>query len=179
MAPRKSNIDFIAAPLDDLKKHLKKKKAEEALIELALSLRDNPELEDKLARITACVAELRVTERAARLEEATMESSEDTEAQKQVLEKQKAGLEQRVEKASKAEGGAQQKLLKVYKRSLDEVVTKLSMVGMSKKLIRFKEHFEKVQSQLVELVREWEADETLKEFQLEEHVPGVTEYARN
>jgi len=171
----KKQIEYVTASMDELKAHLKKQKAQEALLELALSLREQPQLEDMLTRIVTCVAELKATERAVRLEQATNVDEEEAKLQTEVLNTRIAKLRERVIKFTGDDPNAV-RMRQMYERNLREAEAQLELVGLSKKLLKFKQHFDTIQDELTQLVNEWKTNEAYKAFDLEDHIPGVGRY---
>lgn len=175
MAKRKQ-LDFRTATTDELKAHLKKQKAQEALLELALSLREHPELEDMLTRIITCVAELRVTEKHIRLEDVVGVDAEEVAVQKQALETQISKLDTRLISLESKTDSSSIRLKEMYAKSKEDAQAKLPLVGLSKKMLKLKEHYDKIHTELLELISVWSNDEVLNAFSLEDQIPGVTKY---
>lgn len=173
---KKKVLDFKTATVDELKAHLKKQKSQEAMLELALSVREHPELEDMLTRIITCVAELRVTEKSGILEAAVGVDADEADLQKSVLETQVVQLDTRLAALAGKEDAASVRLHTMYSKAKEVAEAKLPLVGLSKKMLKFQEHFNRIQEELVELVGTWTSDEKLNVFSLEEQIPGVGKY---
>jgi len=137
---KKAVLDVANDSLDDVKKYLNKLKREEAKLEIALTLREFPEVEDILVRLVTCVVELSIVEKSIRLE--SVETNEQEAKTKQAqIQMQIDALKAKVATLVN-DNDATKKLRVYYQGQADKLEVDKYSAGMSKKNIKYLEHYE-------------------------------------
>jgi len=173
---KKKQIDFGTASTDELIKYLNKLKASEAKMEVALLLREHPEIEDYLYRLITAVTELKNIEKMLILED-TDTDKEGAEAQKVAIKKNIVRCEAQIQKYSvDKENKVHAKLVATYEANLAKLKENLELVGVTKTMLKFKERYDTVLVQLREVYKKWKASELAGKVDLHEQVPFIFKY---
>ncbi len=170
---KKAGIDFATATVEELTQHLLKLKKDEARLEIALTLRDFPQTEDCLVRLTTCVVELDVAERAMRME-ASQTSAAEIQSKKDGIQSQIVGMEAKLVMLPDNEAG--RKLRDFYTSCIAKLKTEIHTVGLSKKNVKFLEHFEATLRTLRRLFKQVTNQNFPENFQIFDHIPGLARY---
>lgn len=169
----KAPLDLATAPLDEVKKHLKKLKSREAELELALTLRNDPTVEEQLVRMTTCVTDLKATEKSMQLAVTPVDEAE-IEAQKAQIETRMTLLKAKL--SAIVPGDRAEKLQQFYQDGLAAAERELNQLGMSKLLLKLQDHFNRTQAQLHQTYAEWQTQGIPEQFDPFEHIPGLDRY---
>lgn len=137
---KKAVIDIANDSLEDVKAYLTKLKREEAKLEIALTLREFPEFENELVRLVTCVVELSIVEKSIRLE--------SVETNEQEMKTKQAQIQMQID-ALKAkiltlvnDNDATRKLKSYYQGQVQKLELDRYSAGMTKKNIKYLEHYE-------------------------------------
>ena len=102
--------------------------------------------------------------------------ADEVAVQKQALETQISKLDTRLISLESKTDSSSIRLKEMYAKSIEDAQAKLPLVGLSKKMLKLKEHYDKIHTELLELISVWSNDEVLNAFSLEDQIPGVTKY---
>ncbi len=138
---KKAAIDFANDSVETLQAYLVKLKKEEAKLEIALTLREFPTVENELVRLITCVVELGIIERSMRME-ATQTSTAEIQSKKDQVEGQIAAINHRLVKLPPPGNAAGDKLRVFYESQITQLRGSLHSAGMTKKNLKFLEHYE-------------------------------------
>ena len=174
MASKKAVLDVANDSLDTLKAHLNKLKREEAKLEIALTLRDFPTVEDELVRLTTCVVELNSVERCMRLE-STQSSADEIKNKQLQVQAQIDALKARIVVLPDNEHGV--KLKEYYSKRVQELEVTKASAGMTKKNLKYLEHYEDMLRQLQSLFSKLDVEKKFPEsFDVFFHVENLKKY---
>jgi len=174
--PKKVQIDFGTASTEELIKHLNKLKAAEAKMEVALLLREHPEIEDYLYRLITSVTELKNIEKRMILEDISTDT-EELDATKATICKNITRLESQIKRYSMdKENPAHVTLVAKYRVNLVRLKENLELVGVTKTMLKFKERYDTVLAQFREVYAKWSVSELADKVDLREQVPFIFKY---
>ena len=170
----KKELDFATATVGELRQYLDKLKKAEAKLEIALTLRKYPEVELSLIRLTAMTIELSNLEKLIKFEAAG--TAEEIEAKKKETEFQINALESRLVNLVGTNPDAV-KLRNMYCERVTALRESMSTVGLSKKVLKYREHYLDILSKLGKACNEFVADKTLPEgFNAYNEIPKLLYY---
>lgn len=174
MAKRLS-IDVANDPLDVIKTHLTKLKREEAKLEIALTLREFPEVEEELVRLTTCVVELDIVERSMKLESVGTDA-EQLKATQSRIDMQIAALKAKIATLVN-DNDATKKLRDYYGKQIEKLEVDKFSAGMTKKNLKYLEHYENLLHKLREVYNKFAAQNKFPEtFDVFFHVLNLKKY---
>jgi hypothetical protein len=177
MAMKKHVIDFANDSIELLQAHLSKLKKEEARLEIALTLREFPVVEDVLVRLTTNVVEIEIIERSIRLE--------STETTQQQVNEERTRIQAQID-AMKAKlvtlvnpNEATTRLKDYYTNRIKELeVTKFS-AGMTKKNLKYLEYYERLLRSLRAMYDTFLRENKFPEhFDVFFHIPNLEKYLK-
>lgn len=149
---KKAQLDIANDPIENLMAYLGKLKKDEAKLEIALTLREFPETEEMLVRLTTCVVELGIVERSMRLE-STKSSEEELKAKQQQVQAQIDFLKARM--LTLRDDDASKKLREYYTGCISNLEVARYSAGMTKKNLKFLEHYEAMLRKLRQLYNQF------------------------
>ena len=172
-ATKKPGIDFATASVEELTNHLLKLKKDEARLEIALTLRDFPETEDCIVRLTTCVVELGVAERAMRME-SSQTSADEIQGKKDAVQNQIDGMTAKL--AVLPDNTAGNKLREFYSAQIARLKQEIVTIGLSKKNLKFLDHFESTLRTLLRIYKETSKQTFPGHFHIFEQIPDLERY---
>lgn len=173
MAKRKV-IDIANDPLEEVNAYLTKLQKEEAKLEIALTLREFPEVEEQLVRLVTCVVELSIIEKAVRL--ASTENNEQEKKEKQgLLELQISALRAKIVTLVN-NNDATIRLKSYYLRRVGELELEQQTCGMTKKNMKYLEHYEELLRTLSKTYDKFKDNTFPPTFDIFYHVAGLKKY---
>ena len=169
---KKQLLDVANGSLDAVKAHLNKLKREEAKLEIALTLREFPEVEDMLVRLITCTVEIDLVSRSIRLE------SNETDAQEMKAKQAQIDLQVATLKAKLTtlvqDNESTRKLRTYYTAQIEKLQVDRFSAGMSKKNLKYLEHYESLLRKLRETYDKYVAQGKLPDnFDVFFHVPNL------
>jgi hypothetical protein len=173
---KKVPIDFGTASTEELIKHLNKLKAAEAKMEVALLLREHPEIEEYLYRLITAVTELKNIEKMMVLEDKDTDKG-DVDVEKATISRNITRLKSQIKRYSADEGNPSHvKLVATYKVNMERLQEKLELVGVTKTMLKFKERYDTVLTQFRGVFKKWQGSEVADKVDLHAQVPFIFKY---
>lgn len=168
MAKRKLPLDLATATLPQLQEFLKKAEDTTYVLELAVTLRNNPEVEDDLTAIVAYVVDLKATLKQLKAQAPTLSPVDVQVAQAKL----KAQILVNEGKAKSLEGATDLRsvnLRNIYLKSVEALTKQLTSAGLPPAVVLLKEQYTKILDLLTAAVIEWKS--TYPTLELEQLLP--------
>lgn len=172
---KKVAVDFANDSIETLRSYLIKLKKQEAQLEIALTLRDFPTVEEELVRLITCVVELGIIERSMRME-STQTSAIEVQAKKEHVQQQISATQERLVKLPPPGNSAGDRLRVFYEGQIKQLGDSLHSVGMTKKNLKFLEHYEETLLALKKLYDTFSKDKFPESFDVFFHVEALQHY---
>lgn len=170
MAKRKLPIDLATATLPQLQEYLQKAEDTTYVLELAVTLRSNPEIEADLTSIVAYIVDLKSTLKLLKAQAPNL-SAVEVEAAKARL---RASIAVNEGKAKALEGSTELRMVnlrKIYLQAVENLTAQLATAGLPAVVVELKKQYLRMLDLLTQAAKEWK--EAYPTLALEEMLPEV------
>jgi len=170
MAKRKLPIDLATATLPQLQEYLQKAEDTTYVLELAVTLRSNPEIEADLTSIVAYIVDLKSTLKLLKAQAPNL-SAVEVEAAKARL---RASIAVNESKAKALEGSTELRMVnlrKIYLQAVENLTAQLATAGLPAVVVELKKQYLRMLDLLTQAAKEWK--EAYPTLALEEMLPEV------
>lgn len=154
MAKRKVPVNLATASLEELREYLRKAEDSTYVLELAVTLRSNPEIEEALTLIVAYVVDIKAMLKLLRAEAPKL-SAKDIELAKAQLAAQIDVNKKKAALYANSTVAREVQLRNIYEKAVRDLSARLDNAGLPPAIVVMKDHYNKIVANLNNAVIEW------------------------